>query len=138
MTEQTRYAKQQEKLRQIARHAEIVSRLGADTVTEFYVKMSEPIDPPNCTTVGLPSPWTDWDEDPDHREPGEGRMPTAKEAEAMCNGCPMMQDDLCYRYALATNKQHGVWGGRRFVSHHGEAIVVADGRDSVDTPNREK
>lgn len=135
---ETRYAKQQEKQRQMDRHADIVARLGADTVSEFYVKMSEPVEPPPCVVAGLPSEWTDWDAIPENREPYEVPMPTARRAMEMCRGCPMMEDDLCYRYALATNKQHGVWGGRRFTSHHGEAVVVSDGRDSVDVPNREK
>ncbi len=132
--ETTRYAKQQEKIHQQARHSEIVRRLGADTVSEFYMRASEPSEPIPCVISGIPSEWVDWDVEPENREPYEGPMPTAKRAAEMCAGCPLMQDDLCYRFALATDKQHGVWGGRRIHNGH----VLSEGRDSVDIPNRER
>ena len=129
---ETRYAKQQEKLHQQQRHASIAQRLGRSTVDEFEQKILTAKTP--CIDAGTPSEWTDWDIEPENREPQDGKMPTAHRARQMCEGCPVMDDDLCYRYALATNKEHGVWGGRRF--HNG--IIVSDNRDSSDTPNRER
>lgn len=131
---ETRYARQQEKLHQQQRHAAIVERLGAATVDDFESLLISLPYPTPCVAKGTPSEWSDWDIEPEHREPQEGRMPTAKRARELCEGCPLMTNDLCYRYALATNKQHGVWGGRRF--HNG--VVVSDGRDSPDRPNRER
>lgn len=131
---ETRYARQQEKLKQQARHARIVRQLGKSIVDQFEEGLIALPEPTPCIAAGVPSEWADWDEYPENREPQESRMPTGHRAREMCEGCPMMTDDLCYRYALATDKFHGVWGGRRF--HNG--TVVSDGRDSPDTPNRER
>lgn len=132
--EPTRYARQQEKLRSQERHAAIVQRLGQSVVDEWDAEWAGLEKPPPCVAAGTPSEWTDWDIEPENREALERRMPTKTRGEALCEGCPLMREDLCYRYALATNQQHGVWGGRRF--HQGN--VVSDGRDSPDTPNRER
>lgn len=130
----TRYAQQQEKLHQQERHAAIVARLGEGTVEEFERALADLEEPTPCIASGTPSEWTDWDIEPHNREAYEGKIPTASRAREMCEGCPLMKNDVCYRYALATNKQHGIWGGRRF--HNG--FVVSDGRDSPDRPNRER
>jgi hypothetical protein len=131
LNEPTRYARQQEKAHQMARHAEIARRLGTDIVERFYMM----VDDAKCHKDGRwPSPWVDWDMIPEHREPYEDRMPTQQEARKLCDGCPLMQDDVCFQFAMATNKQHGVWGGRRIYNGH----VVTDGRDAMDTPNRER
>lgn len=34
------------------------------------------------------------------------------EAEQICYGCPLLQ--ACYKFAIANNEQHGVWGGINF------------------------
>lgn len=130
----TRYALQQEKIRSQERHAAIVQRLGRETVEDFESAILSQRKPPPCVSAGLPSEWTDWDYYPELREAQDGKTPTAHRAREMCEGCPLMKDDLCYRYALATNKQHGVWGGRRFYNGN----VLTDGRDAPDRPNRER
>lgn len=120
MTGQTRYAKSQEKKRKLERHQAILDRLASGFVTNFEEALVEY--QPECVTSDYPSPWTDWDDVTEHREPYEGEMPTAEEAAAMCAGCPIMQ--LCFDYALSTGQSHGVWGGRRF--YNGKLL------DSVD------
>jgi hypothetical protein len=132
--EQTRYARQQEKLRQQERHAAIVQKLSAGVVEEFEGTSALLDEPPPCVSGGVPSEWTDWDRFPERREPQDGKMPTAHRARQMCEGCLLMKNDLCYRYALATDKQHGVWGGRRIYN----GSVVRDGEESADVPNRER
>jgi hypothetical protein len=132
--EPTRYARQQEKLRQQERHAVIVQRLSRDVVDEFENTVLTLDEPPPCVLGGVPSEWTDWDKYPDLRETTEGAMPTADRAKEMCAGCPLMKNDLCYRYSLATNKQHGVWGGRRIYN----GTTVTNGVDAVDLPNRDR
>jgi WhiB family redox-sensing transcriptional regulator len=46
--------------------------------------------------------------------PGDLMVPadqaTVEEAKKVCARCPVT--DLCLEHALATNEQHGVWGGK--------------------------
>ena len=136
MSEPTRYAKTQEKKHKQERHADRIDSLtrGTNVLEEYDLALEHLKEPTACIKGGLPSKWSDWDDAPEHREPQDGVMPTADEAEALCEGCPLMRDDVCYRYALATNQTHGVWGGRRILN----GTVVSGGRDSIDRPNRER
>jgi WhiB family redox-sensing transcriptional regulator len=46
--------------------------------------------------------------DPDLFFPTTGDLPW--EAMAICSACPVI--NACLRYALTTNQEHGIWGGR--------------------------
>ena len=74
---ETRYARQQEKLKQQARHARIVRQLGKSIVDQFEEGLIALPEPTPCIAAGVPSEWADWDEYPENREPQESRMPTA-------------------------------------------------------------
>lgn len=132
--EGTRYARQLYRKQQEDRHARIVEQLTYDVRKEFDYVLESQTTPVPCAEEGWPSKWVDYDSNPAHREPQEGMMPTAPEAMELCSGCPLMAEDLCYRYALSTDQAHGVWGGRRFEN----GIVVRDGKDAQDRPNRER
>jgi hypothetical protein len=110
MTE-TRYQRQKRADAARQRHARIVGKLSRPIEEEWDEAMEE--SRPNCRKSPIPSRWTDWDSNPDHREPYESDMPTAEEARKMCEGCPILSDRLCGRYAEATGQSHGVWNGRR-------------------------
>jgi hypothetical protein len=130
MSEPTRYAKSEAKKKRMARHAAILEKLSSPFVMSWEEALVE--FQPDCVTGEYPSPWVDYDRVPENREPYEGMMPTAKEAEEMCEGCPILK--LCFDRALAKGETHGVWGGKRF----GPDGLIPDGVDSVDRSNRER
>jgi len=112
VAEETRYSRDKRKRESKERHGKITAALRAEIVAEYEEARVE--NRPNCRTDQFPNPWTDWDKIPEWSEEYETQAPTKEQAQAACAGCPLMQDDLCYRYALATNQAHGIWGGRRF------------------------
>lgn len=121
MTEESRYQKQKQLDLAKARHANIVDKLATGPVEKFEQALET--ETLKCRKAGLPSPWMDWATDPEDREGYEGEAPTSRDADAMCEGCPLapLKDErgritdkgTCLRYAEATGQSHGVWGGRR-------------------------
>lgn len=107
----TRYARDQIRKASQARHESIIATLAEDTIEEFNEAVSE--HKPKCVTGEFPSPWVDWDKYPTQAEDYEKPMPTQEQAEALCKGCPIARDNLCIRYALASDQSHGVWNGQR-------------------------
>lgn len=124
---QTRYAKDKAKRESQARHGDIVATLGKDVVAEFNDKVIE--HKPKCVTKEFPSPWTDWDRYREQSEEGEVPMPSQETAEEMCAGCPIAEQMLCLRYALATNQTHGVWNGKRI--YNGRIVTNELGNGSA-------
>lgn len=110
---ETRYQRQKKLEASKDRHAQIVERLALPTVQQWELAMEE--FRPQCAVEGIPSRWVDWSSDPELREPEESdRLPTADEAKALCEGCPITgPEGLCRRYAKATGQAHGIWGGGR-------------------------
>lgn len=121
MTGETRYQKQKQQDLARARHAHIVGKLANGPVERFDQALET--EDVNCRKAGAPSRWTDWDTNPEYREDYESEAPTSREAEAMCDGCPLAplrdgrgritEKGLCLTYAEATGQAHGVWGGKR-------------------------
>lgn len=46
--------------------------------------------------------------DPYLWHPSKGDSPSAKQARAICRGCPVV--DQCREYAISRGEMHGVWG----------------------------
>jgi hypothetical protein len=114
--QETRYARDKRRQEQESRHNRIVTILSGDVIADFEAVRAK--EGAKCyPTTQSPNPWVDWDAEPDKAEDYEGPMPTEAEAKALCDGCPLMVDHggvpLCYAYARATQKSHGVYGGIR-------------------------
>lgn len=112
--DETRYAKHVRTEKQKARHEANVQKLASGPVEAWELALEE-YKPP-CVTAGLPSPWVDWDSDPEKREEYEGEAPSQRDAEKLCAECPIRAvqfggNGVCLKYALATGQSHGVWGG---------------------------
>ena len=114
MTEPTsRYRKAKERRESVGRHYEITGQLGSNVRQEFDRYMEEATEPTPCIVGGVPSRWTDWDSNPDNREPYETDMPAGNRAREMCKPCPLMGTGICIGAALARGETHGVWEGVR-------------------------
>ena len=80
MTEETRYQRSKRIEHEKARHERIVGIL-IRPIEEEWEEACERYEP-ECRKSDIPSPWTDWDPNPERREFYEGDMPTAEEAKA--------------------------------------------------------
>lgn len=107
---ETRYQRSVRIAAEKERHSKIIKDLQLPTVEAWEIVMEE--FQPQCAKAGIPSRWTDWDEDPENAEDYEGEMPSRRDARLLCEGCPLVESKLCERYAVATGQTHGVWGGR--------------------------
>lgn len=111
-TSETRYQKQKRIEAEKERHARIIAKL-TGPINQRFAEAVEKIDP-KCRRSEFPSPWTDWDSDPETREDYETARPNRNAAKALCAECPLSgEKNVCYRYATATGQFHGVWGGFR-------------------------
>lgn len=112
MTEPTsRYRKSKERRESIERHYEITGRLGSNVRQEFDRYLEEATEPTPCIAGGIPSKWTDWDSNPEFREPYETDRPAGNRARSLCDPCPLMGTGICLGAALSRGETHGVWEG---------------------------
>lgn len=51
----------------------------------------------------------------DPEEQAKTPFPSTAEAEAACEGCPLVQSGVCLEYALKQKEDFGIWGGKRIV-----------------------
>lgn len=111
---ETRYAKTERIKRDKAKHETRIQKFAIPIEEEFVAAVEK--ERPACVRSTRPHPWSDYDSNPERREDYETDAPTAEEAEALCAECPIRAvqfggNGLCTKYALATKKSHGVWGG---------------------------
>lgn len=109
MSEPNRYQRAQTKKLAIEKHVGIVNRLGRDVRQQFDQALEDLTEPTPCIAEGIPSAWTDWDSNPEYREPYETDRPSRQSARLMCEKCPLLE--LCLPAALARGEQHGIWSG---------------------------
>lgn len=109
MSDLNRYQKSKFKRIAMERHQGIVGALGYDVKLAFEQALEEMEEPTPCIAGGIPSKWTDWDSNPEYREPYETDRPSNQAARIMCEGCPLMGTGVCFGAALARGETHGVW-----------------------------